>query len=97
MTASTSDAGSVALWRRQGILSALAVAAFAAVAVLNARVVDAHREAVARARLLLPAADTTGLEIALLAATIATVALLGAACLHALRIARLTFRRGETE
>ncbi|HEX7167321.1 MAG TPA: hypothetical protein VF230_10110 [Acidimicrobiales bacterium] len=84
-----------ALWRRQALLTIVTTVAFMGVAFISAIVADTWDEAQARRRLSLPAPDTTLLVVALVVAAVVTVALLAAVCVHAYRIATLTFRRGE--
>ncbi|HVM10356.1 MAG TPA: hypothetical protein VM345_17995 [Acidimicrobiales bacterium] len=77
-----------ALWRRQLVLTVLAVVAFASVAgITQIALSDWGRS---------PANRAEALTLAALVG-IAVVVLLGAACLHALRIAQLVLRRGETD
>jgi F0F1-type ATP synthase membrane subunit c/vacuolar-type H+-ATPase subunit K len=84
-----------ALWRRQAWLTLLVAGVFGIVALLITRVSHASSEAAARQRLSLPAANYHGLVIALVTAGVVLVALLCALCLHAYRIATLTFSRPE--
>ena len=94
MTASLNDK-SRALWRRQLVLTVLAAAALGAVATLSARVVNVSAEATALRLRGLPGPDTTLLTVGIVTASIMLVALLVAVCVHAYRIAQLTFRRRE--
>jgi uncharacterized membrane protein YcjF (UPF0283 family) len=82
------DQRSRALWRRQLVLTVLAVVAFASVAgITQIALSDWGRSPGNRAEALAMAAVVG----------IAVIVLLGAACLHALRIAQLVLRRGETD
>lgn len=84
-----------ALWRRQAVLTVLVAAGFGVVVLLSGAVRAVYDEAVARQRLSLPAANHLLLDVALVVAGVVLIALLGAVCVHAYRIATLTFRRGE--
>ena len=83
-----STGSSRALWRRQVILTALAVFAFAGVAGLTRIALsDWGRSPANKAEFLAMA----------IAIGAAVVVLLAAACIHVLRIAQLLFSRGETD
>jgi hypothetical protein len=86
-----------ALWRRQAWLTALVAGTFGIVALLINRVSAASSDAAARQRLSLPAANYRWLVIALVSAGVVLGALLCALCLHAYRIATLTFSRGDND
>lgn len=82
------DGRSRALWRRQVVLTALAVVAFAGVAGLTRAVLSDWGRSPDNKAELLAVATIIGFAV---------VALLAAACLHVLRIAQLLLRRGETD
>ena len=91
------DDRSRALWRRQFLLTALVGLSFALVVALSTRVSVARAEAVARQRLHLPVPDHSMLTAALIGTGALLVALIAIACVHAYRIATLTFAPRETE
>lgn len=91
------DERSRALWRRQFVLTLLVAASFALVVVLSGRVDAAYAEAVARRRLHLPVPDHSLLTAALVGTAALLVVLLAVACLHAYRIAKLSFATRETD
>ena len=77
-----------ALWRRQVVLTALAVFAFAGVAGLTRIALSDWGRSPANKAEFLVLATIVGAAV---------VALLGAVCIHVLRIAQLLIRRGETD
>ena len=85
MASATTDR-SRALWRRQVVLTAFAVVAFAAVAGITRILLSDWARSPANKAEFLALATVTGVAVAVL---------LIAACLHAVHIARLTFRRED--
>lgn len=77
-----------ALWRRQVVLTTLAVFAFAGVAGLTRIALSDWGRSPANKAEFLALATVVG---------VAVVVLLAAACIHVLRIAQLLFSRGETD
>jgi uncharacterized membrane protein len=89
--------GSRALWRRQVVLTLLVTAACLAVAGLTALISRASDRELTRARLALEPGDHRMLVAVAAVTALAVIALLAAVCVHAYRIATLTFRRADEE
>ena len=86
-----------ALWRRQVVLTLLVAATCAAVAGLATLVARASDSELTRARLAMEPGDHRVLVLVTAVTAIAVVVLLAAVCVHAYRIATLTFRRADEE
>ena len=86
-----------ALWRRQVVLTVLVTATCIAVAGLTVLISRASDHELTRARLALEPGDHRVLVLVTAVTAIAVVALLAAVCVHAYRIATLTFRRADEE
>jgi heme/copper-type cytochrome/quinol oxidase subunit 2 len=84
-----------ALWRRQVLLTLLVAATFLAVAGLTVLISRASDHEQTRARFHLEPGDHRVLVAVTIVTAVAVVALLAAVCVHAYRIATLTFRRGD--
>lgn len=97
MTLRVSTDRSRALWRRQVVLTLLVSAACLAVAGLTTLVSRASDHELSRARLALEPGDHRVLVVVAAVTALAVVALLAAVCVHAYRIATLTFRRADEE
>ena len=95
MTIDITNERSRALWRRQVVLTLLVAATCAAVAGLTWLVSRASAGERTRAHFHLQPGDHRVLMIVAFVVGVAVVALLGAVCVHAYRIATLMFRRGD--
>ena len=95
MTAPIPRERSRALWRRQAFLTVLVAATCVAVAGLTMLISRASDHDQTRARFHLEPGDHRVLVLVTVVTAVAVVALLAAVCVHAYRIATLTFRRGD--